>query len=235
MRKIPSKKISRREDLWLFFLSLFVYVLIRLYIATLRKTYVNAESYRTRYAKEEGMILAFWHNQILTLPIFYFGRPEGLSTLISLSKDGELTSRIVRRWGIRTIRGSSHRGGMDAFKELLRRARNPRHHIALTPDGPKGPPFVVKDGLLILAKRSGRPITPLAVAYQRYTPLKSWDGFLIPYPFTKAYFVSGDPVQITEELDPEGLDRARERLTAAIHATNARAMSMRRPKDGLSS
>ena len=225
-----SRKISLGEDLWLWIISLLSYLLIRLYVATLRKTYINAESYRRRYEKDEGMLIAFWHNQLLTMPLFYFGRRFGLSTLISLSKDGELTSRIVRRWGIGTVRGSSHRGGIAALKEMLRLSRDSRHHIALTPDGPKGPPFVVKDGPLILAMRSGRPITPLAVAYQRYVQMKSWDGFLIPFPFTKAYFVSGDPVHITEEADPEGLDRARARLTAALHETNALAMSMRNPK-----
>ena len=235
MRNTPAKKISLWENLSLSFLSLLSYAVIRLYVATLRKTYIDAESYRRRYAYEEGMIIAFWHNQLLTMPLFYFGRPFGLSTLISLSKDGELASRILRLWGIGTVRGSSHRGGVAALKELLRLARDPRHHIALTPDGPQGPPFVVKDGPLILAGRSGRPIIPLAVAYQRYTQLKSWDGFIVPFPFTKAYFVSGDPVHITEELDPEGLDRARARLTSALHRTNARAMSMRTPKEELAS
>ena len=230
MSEAPSKKISLREDLSLSILSLLAYLLIRLYVATIRKTYINAESYRRRYERDEGMIIAFWHNQLLTMPLFYFGRRFGLSTLISLSKDGELASRIVRRWGIRTVRGSSHRGGIAALKEMLRLSKDSCHHIALTPDGPKGPPFVVKDGPLILAMRSGRSITPLAVAYQRYAQMKSWDGFLLPFPFTKAYFVCGDPVHITEEDNPEGLDRARARLTAALHETNALAMSMRTAK-----
>ena len=230
MREAPSKKISLREDLSLSILSLLAYLLTRLYVATIRKTYINAESYRRRYERDEGMIIAFWHNQLLTMPLFYFGRRFGLSTLISLSKDGELASRIVRRWGIGTVRGSSHRGGIAALKEMLRLSKDSCHHIALTPDGPKGPPFVVKDGPLILAMRSGRSITPLAVAYQRYAQMKSWDGFLLPFPFTKAYFVCGDPVHITEEDNPEGLDRARARLTAALHETNALAMSMRTAK-----
>ena len=230
MSEAPSKKISLREDLSLSILSLLAYLLTRLYVATIRKTYINAESYRRRYERDEGMIIAFWHNQLLTMPLFYFGRRFGLSTLISLSKDGELASRIVRRWGIRTVRGSSHRGGIAALKEMLRLSKDSCHHIALTPDGPKGPPFVVKDGPLILAMRSGRSITPLAVAYQRYAQMKSWDGFLLPFPFTKAYFVCGDPVHITEEDNPEGLDRARARLTAALHETNALAMSMRTAK-----
>ncbi|MGC8500744.1 MAG: lysophospholipid acyltransferase family protein [Leptospirillia bacterium] len=230
MKENVLRELGFTERLTLSVLSFFSYAFLRLYLATLRKTYANTGDCRKRYAREEGMILAFWHNQILSMPFFTFGRRCRISTLVSLSRDGELTARIVGLWGIGTVRGSSHRGGISALKELLRLAKDPRHHIALTPDGPQGPPFVVKDGPLILAMRSGRPIIPLAVAYQRYFQLKSWDGFLLPFPFTKAYFVCGDPVHITEPSDPAGLERAREKLAQGLDLTNARAMAMRIPK-----
>jgi len=231
MKENIARELGLTERLSLSVLSFFSYAFVRLYLATLRKTYANTDDCRKRYAREEGMILVFWHNQILSMPLFYFGRRYQLSTLVSLSRDGELTARIVRLWGIGTVRGSSHRGGVSALKELLRLARDPRHHIALTPDGPQGPPFVVKDGPLILAMRSGRPIVPLAVAYQRYFQFKSWDGFLFPFPFTKAYFVCGDPVHITEPSEPKALESAREKLLQGLDLTNARAMAMRIPKE----
>ncbi len=230
MKENVSRKLALTERLFLSVLSFFSYAFVRLYLATLRKTYANTDDYRSRYAREEGMILAFWHNQILSMPFLYFGKRFQISTLVSLSQDGELTARIVRLWGIRSVRGSSHRGGISALKTLLRLAQDPRHHIALTPDGPKGPPFVVKDGPLILAMRSGRPVIPLAVSYQRYIQLKSWDGFLLPFPFTKAYFVCGDPVHIMDAPDSEGLEKARKKLAQGLELTNARAMAMRIPK-----
>lgn len=176
------------------------------------------------------MVLAFWHNQLLTMPCLYFGPPFGISTLIPLSRDGDLTSRIVHRWGIGTVRGSSSKRETAAMKELLRLGLNPRHHFALTPDGPRGPAFEVKDGLLILAQETGRPIVPLAVAYDRYLRLAGWDGFLVPVPFTKAYFVCGDPVHIPGNLSPEALSELRDRVTRALALTNALAMSKRGKK-----
>ncbi|MCL4484940.1 MAG: lysophospholipid acyltransferase family protein [Nitrospirae bacterium] len=212
--------------------SLAIYGLVRIYLGTLRKTYSHCLAYRQRYVRDEGMLISFWHNQLLAMPYLYFGKPFRISTLVSLSKDGELTTHILRRWGIGTVRGSSTRGGISALKELLRLAKNPHHHLVLTPDGPKGPPFQIKDGLLVLAQKSGRPIIPLAVSFQRYVQLNSWDGFLIPLPFTKAYFVCGDPVHITEVLDEEGMEEARKRMTKSLQDLNALALSMRTPKRG---
>lgn len=212
--------------------SLAICLGLRFYLASLRKTYIHCESYRERYIREEGMLISFWHNQLLAMPLLYFGKPFRISTLVSLSRDGELTTRILNRWGIGTVRGSSTRGGISAFKELLRLARNPHHHLVLTPDGPKGPPFEIKEGLLALAQKSGRPIIPLAVSFQSFIQLNSWDGFLVPLPFTKAYFVCGDPVHIPETLDEQGLVEARNLIKRALQDINALAFSLRTPKKG---
>ncbi len=212
--------------------SLAISVCIRFYLASLRKTYLNCESYRKRYIHEEGMLISFWHNQSLAMPLLYFGKPFRISTLVSHSRDGELTTRILHRWGIGTVRGSSTRGGISALKELLRLARNPHHHLVLTPDGPKGPPFEIKDDLLVLAQKSGRPIIPLALSFQRFIQINSWDGFLLPLPFTKAYFVCGDPVHIPEISDEQGLEDARKLVKRALQDINALAFSMRKPKKG---
>lgn len=212
--------------------SLAISLCIRFYLASLRKTYLNCESYRERYIREEGMLISFWHNQLLAMPLLYFGKPFRISTLVSLSRDGDLTTRILHRWGIGTVRGSSARGGISALKELLRLAKNPHHHLVLTPDGPKGPPFEIKDDLLVLAQKSGRPIIPLAISFQSFIQLNNWDGFLVPLPFTKAYFVCGDPVHIPEISDEQGLEDARKLVKRALQDINALAFSMRKPKKG---
>lgn len=212
--------------------SLVIWVCLRFYLASLRKTYLHCESYRERYIREEGMLITFWHNQLLAMPLLYFGKPFRISTLVSLSRDGEFTKRILNRWRIGTVRESSTRGGISALKDLLRLARNPHLHLVLTPDGPKGPPFEIKEELLFLAQKSGRPIIPLAVSFQTFLQLNSWDGFLVPLPFTEAYFVCGDPVHIPEILDEQGLEEARNLVKRALQDINALAFSLRTPKKG---
>jgi len=226
----PSRKSQWMKIFYFSLLSRLFYIVVRVYVATLRKSFFHCREYRSRYDRNEGMVLSFWHNQLLTMPVLYFGPPFGISTLVSLSRDGELTSRIIHRWGIATVRGSSSRRATAAMKELIRLGRDPHHHLAITPDGPRGPAFVVKDGLIVLAQRSGKPIIPLAVSYEKYFQLNSWDGFLIPVPFTKAYFVCGSPVHIPERLDEEGFAEMRKQVARALAETNAEAMSKRTKK-----
>ena len=228
--KTPPDRSIRIDFFLLSLLSVLVYLVIRAYVATLRKSFSNCEDYRARYDRGEGMILSFWHNQILAMPTLYFGKPFAVSTLISLSRDGELAARIVRRWGIGAVRGSSSRRATAAMKELLRLGQDPHHHFALTPDGPKGPAFFVKEGLIVLAQRSGKPIVPLAISYQRYLQLNSWDGFLLPYPFTKAYFVCGNPVHIPEQLEEKEFPEFEKQVFRAMVEANAHAMSLRKKK-----
>ena len=109
-------------------------------------------------------ILTFWHAHLLLMLHARFRRP--ISALVSQSKDGELIARVFKHYGVDSSRGASTRGGAAAFRDLLRRART-GHNIAITPDGPKGPPRVVKDGVISAAQATGLPILPVAFAAKK--------------------------------------------------------------------
>jgi lysophospholipid acyltransferase (LPLAT)-like uncharacterized protein len=141
-------------------LSLLGYFFLRVLHATLRVRHVNAEHLdgQPRY------ILAFWHRHILLSLHSRWRRPT--TAIISRSKDGEIVSRVLHLYGAETARGSSTRGGDVALREILRDVRAGKN-IAFTPDGPKGPPLVVKDGVIYVAKVSGLPIVPFAFAAKK--------------------------------------------------------------------
>ena len=105
------------------------------------------------------VIIAFWHSRQLMMPLTYRGKLAHI--LISQHRDGELIARIVERFGFRAVRGSSTRGGVEALRELIRLGRS-GVDLVVTPDGPKGPPQVVKMGVIQLARASKLPIIPLA-------------------------------------------------------------------------
>ena len=111
------------------------------------------------YHQDRHIILAFWHEQQLMIPIGYRGREANV--LISQHQDGEIIARIVSRFGHRAVRGSSTRGGALALRELIRLGRSGAD-LVVTPDGPKGPRQVAKLGVVQLAKATGLPIVPLA-------------------------------------------------------------------------
>jgi lysophospholipid acyltransferase (LPLAT)-like uncharacterized protein len=141
-------------------LSFLGYLFLRALHATMRVRHVHAENLDNtpRY------ILAFWHRHILLSLHSRWRKPT--TAIISRSKDGEIVSGVLRLYGAETARGSSTRGGEVALREILR-AINAGKNIAFTPDGPKGPSQVVKDGVIYVAKVSGLPIVPFAFAAKK--------------------------------------------------------------------
>lgn len=141
-------------------LSLLGYLFIRALHATLRVRHVRAEN----LDDTPQHIIAFWHEHVLLSLHSRWRKPT--TAIISRSKDGEIVSRVLHLYGAETARGSSTRGGEVALREVLRDVRAGKS-IAVTPDGPKGPRRVVKDGVVYIAQVSGLPIVPFAFAAKK--------------------------------------------------------------------
>jgi len=165
--------------------------LIRLVHAGLRVESIGEQPLRELWAGQHQVILVFWHDQLLLMGKGYHG--PGARVLISASKDGELIARTIGYFGYGAVRGSSTRGGRAAFREMLEIVREPVD-LVLTPDGPKGPRHQVKDGVVQLARLSGRPVVPMAFACSRGYRFASWDRFLLPLPPGRGVFSFGAPL-----------------------------------------
>lgn len=163
-----------------------------------------------------GLILP-WHGVTL-LPIYYC-RNMGFYSIVSVSKDGELQDKLLRSRGFKTIRGSSARHGARALLESIRRLKE-GGVMAITPDGPKGPPKKVQPGTVHLAQRSGCPILPVGVACKPCKRLSSWDSHMVPMPFARAVIAFGDPLYMAEDEDE---NQAASRIEQAINEANRRA------------
>jgi len=179
------------------------------------------------WASGQHVVLATWHDQLLMMPLCYAG--PGAKTLISHSKDGELIARVVEHFGVGAVRGSSSRGGKAAFRELLRLSKEPLD-LGITPDGPTGPRHQLKEGVVQLAKISGRPIVPLAFACSRGHRFQSWDRFLLPYPWGKAVCRYGEPLYYN---DNETINDFHSRVQVALD-DNARCAGEYLNQHGLS-
>ncbi len=133
--------------------------IIRFLGRTVRMRVEGVQSVDRLLAQGQRMIIAFWHAQQLMMPLAYRGAEAHV--LISRHGDGELIRRIIARFGLQAVRGSSTRGGVEALRELIRLGRS-GVDLVITPDGPKGPRQVAKMGVVQLAKATGLPIVPLA-------------------------------------------------------------------------
>ena len=147
------------------------------------------------YQNTSPFLYVFWHRVQFFLA--YPHRRENLAVLVSLSKDGELIARVLRRFGLATIRGSSSRGGVQALNEMVETLKRGTR-VAVTPDGPRGPRWTVHPGAALVALKTGLPVVPVACAARRALVFKSWDEYIVPLPFNRIALVHGKPLY----LDP---------------------------------
>lgn len=199
------------------FLPGLIYYIIRLLHATMRTRVVGGEIPRAFHDRGEGTINVFWHGRLLMLPFFYQGK--GLHVLISSHGDGEIIANVMRLFGFQLVRGSSSKRGKEAFLEMVRLSRQNRD-LAITPDGPRGPAEVVKDGVAQVARLTGRPVITLAFSSSRGKRFNSWDRFLLPFPFSRGVFVWGEPLYYREG---EEMEAFRLRIEEALRDTTRRA------------
>jgi lysophospholipid acyltransferase (LPLAT)-like uncharacterized protein len=105
--------------------------------------------------------------------------------------------------GIRPVRGSTSRGGLEAVREIL---SLPELHLAMTPDGPRGPRRQMKEGIIYISSRSGRPAVPCALLADRFWSVGGgWTDMIIPKPFSRVVLIAGTPLVIPEETAREEL------------------------------
>lgn len=195
----------------------------RLLVATWRFELVD-QSGMDLARTNEPVIYALWHNRLAaTLAIFYWLEKEGYSKriagLISASRDGALLARTVGKFGLRAVRGSSSRRGPQALLEL-RTALQEGWQVAITPDGPRGPKYEVKPGIISLAQLSGVPIIPVGVHFGSKARLRSWDSFQVPFPFSRCQVVLGQPFLVPRDPAPEQNEAIRSDLEAALRRYN---------------
>lgn len=131
-------------------------------------------------------VIIFWHNRLFSAPIFFirFFRERRVATLISASHDGAWLSEFVQQMGMRPVRGSRHKRGTQAVRDLIT-AQGEGYDIAVTPDGSRGPLYDMKPGAVTVAMKTGAPIVLLSFNHTGAWRLNSWDRFFIPHPFSR--------------------------------------------------
>ena len=176
---------------------------------------------------EMPVILAFWHGQHFMTPFIKRKDYKG-KVLISRHRDGEFNALAAERLGIGTVRGSGdhggafHRkGGVGAFKEMVR-VLEQGINMALTADVPKRS-RIAGLGIIMLARESGRPIMPFAMATSRFVQLKNWDRTTINMPFGRGVLVGGEAISVPANADRAMMETLRLQLEATLNDVTRRA------------
>jgi len=165
-------------------------------------------------------IYSIWHENLL-VPAAGFGHPD-LAVLVSKHADGQLLAAIARHMGMAVVTGSSGRGGVDAVRRLIDAGASWKH-LAVTPDGPRGPRRVLKPGIVFVAAKTGMKIVPCGIACSNVWRLKSWDRFAVPKPFARALELTAEPIAVPSAVGPVELETYRLRVQAEMDRLQAMA------------
>ncbi|MDR0499500.1 MAG: lysophospholipid acyltransferase family protein [Holophagales bacterium] len=177
---------------------------------TLNRNRVGFEAVQALVETDQRIVLSFWHRRLVMMPLCYpFRRrnaddeTRGVAILSSDSKDGEISAAIWRHLGIHAVRGTaSHGGGAQGLVKMIQVVRQ-GWDLGITPDGPRGPRFDAKPGAIAVARKTRAWIVPVTIAYSNVWQLKTWDGMLIPKPFSKVAVIYAEPYQVPEKIEDE--------------------------------
>lgn len=208
MRSWFKKIIRRVKNIFGPFLGWFFITLLS---RTLRITRINSKILQEYEKNGTPIIAAVWHGEQFLM--FHPHRKMKIAVLSSLSADGEIQTGILKWFGYAVVRGSSSRGGARALVELIRKIRE-GYGTLFAVDGPRGPYHKVKPGIVYLAEKTGKTIIPVSGRAEHYATFhRAWDKFMLPFPFSRAVVIYGEPIRVTAGLEEES-QRLEEKLTA---------------------
>ena len=180
-----------------------------------------------RVERQMPAIFAFWHGHHFMMP-FAKKKHHRAKVLISRHRDGEINAVAARRLGVDSIRGSGdhgtefrRKGGVPAFMGMLRTLKEDCN-IAVTADVPKVA-RVAGLGVIMLARESGRPIIPVAIATSRFKRLDNWDRSVVHLPFGRGIIMAGDGISVPPDADDGMMEACRVQLETSLNELTRRA------------
>jgi lysophospholipid acyltransferase (LPLAT)-like uncharacterized protein len=220
---IEMPELSRWRRMQIPVIAWGAYWLVRLLGPTLRLEILGVQNAVQIRNSGEQAIGAFWHRSIF--PAIWIWRNRGIVVMNTVNFDGQWTRRVIERLGFGTAQGSSSRGAIEGLTVMAQRLEEGKH-VAFTIDGPRGPRYVAKPGPVILARRTGKPISVFHVGLEwAHTFKKSWDLFQIPYPFSRAVMFVAPPIHVPVDADSQVIHAKQAEMQSALERVRDAAES----------
>lgn len=148
-------------------------------------------------------LYSVWHDSVLMAA--FGGRHRGMVALASRHRDGRLGASLVAGVGVKSVQGSSGRGGQTAVRRLIKLAET--HDVVITPDGPRGPRRTMSRGIIYLAAKTGNAVVPTAFHCNRAWEIRgSWTHLTVPQPFSRVRLAVGPPIRVPNDVSECELD-----------------------------
>ena len=186
------------------FLAYLVYLYILFVGITSKIEIINDEFSNKLWKEKKPFILAFWHGQLMMIGYVWKNKAI-LNMLASSHSDGRFGAYIAGYFNLKNI--SIEAKNKSPSLRRVFKVLNNGDYVGVTPDGPRGPNQKVSEGIIKIAINSQVPILPLGFASNKNFKLKSWDSFLITYPFSKCKFIWGDPIIIPSTTKDDEIEK----------------------------
>ena len=178
-----------------------------------RMTVVGWEEYQALRQEKKPVIVLIWHGRLFLAP--YFFRKKGMVAMVSPSEDGEIVVRVASGWGYKFVRGSGSHSVVRAWVEMKRELEQ-GGAVAYVPDGPKGPSREMKMGAIKLAQQTGAYLVPFTFSATKKKLLRSWDKFMMFYPFGRVVVMLGRPLTVPADATDDDLEEKRKSVEGAM-------------------
>lgn len=222
-RRTKSKRRLTPGRIFVYRIAVFVTaIFLEVIWRTARRRVIGAERLEALLREHGAVVPVFWHQHLLICARFLTDRRVvGLKPgfMISPSVDGEAPSMLARLYGAHVVRGSGSYTGVRAVRGVHQAIAKELISPAITPDGPRGPRFKMKPGAIFTARISRKPVVPIAYAAKPARVLKTWDKFVIPFPFAKIRIAIGEPYFPERRLDDAQMESAQRELEQRLLAT----------------
>lgn len=189
---------------------------------TARLRVVNEDRLAALIAEHGAVVPIFWHQHLLIGARYIVsGRVPGLNPgfMISPSVDGQAPTMLAMLYGAHVVRGSGSYTGVRAVRGVHQAIAKDLISPTITPDGPRGPRFKLKPGAIFAGQISGKPVVPVAYAARPARLLKTWDRFVIPWPFAKIRVAIGEPFYPPARMSDEEREAAQRELESRLLQT----------------
>ena len=175
-----------------------------------------------QHPEVDSCLYAMWHRN--QCAIYGFKDKPTVSVLVSNSKDGDVVARGIKPMGFKLVRGSKgKRGAIEASMQMIEALKS-GERAAMMVDGPRGPAEKVKDGVIKIAKLSGKPIVPVCWYSNNFNwiTLPSWDGLKMPVLDVRLINLYGEPIYVPEDADNDAIEQARLKLQESLEELDRR-------------
>ena len=167
--------------------------------------------------ENHGVIMVSWHGRALMLP--YLGRnmPRPVKALVSPHADGAIIGKILRRYDIYPIDGSSDRRAVGAAKQITDELKSGTS-VTLISDGPRGPRMRLNKSVIYFASKTGKPIVGMTYSSKGAKVLNSWDAMLMPKFFKEGVVKCTKPMFVPENVDENEVEKLRKQMEDELNS-----------------